>query len=160
MLIAQSHVERSAARADGQRAIPELAGRDRRAFGSAALAPGAAHSPDLRLDARAHLSRRAEVPVRGRQTLDPLMGPLEVVVLDKERQPALAVLEVGEHRPREQLVPQRLPEPLDLPAGLRVMRPALHMRDAVTLEPASNSVVPRQAVYCRPWSVRISRGAP
>jgi hypothetical protein len=25
---------------------------------------------------------------------------------------------------------------------------------------ASNSVVPRHAVYCRPWSVRISRGVP
>ena len=62
------------------------------------------------------------------------MRPLEVVVLDKKPHPPLAVLEVREHRAREQLLPQRLPEPLDLPAGLRMMRPALHMLDAMTLQ--------------------------
>ena len=62
------------------------------------------------------------------------MGALEVIVLHEQRQPPLAVLEVGEHRPREQLLPQRLPEALDLAAGLRVVRAALHVLDAVTLE--------------------------
>jgi hypothetical protein len=62
------------------------------------------------------------------------MRALEVVVLDKERHAALAVLEVGEHRPGQQLLPQRLPEPLDFPAGLWVMRPAFHMRDAMALQ--------------------------
>lgn len=62
------------------------------------------------------------------------MRALEVVVLDEQRHPALAVLEVGEHRPAEQLLPQRLPEPLDLPASLRVMRATLHMRDPVPLQ--------------------------
>jgi len=88
----------------------------------------------LRLDARAHLGGRPEEPICGRQSFEPLMRSLEVVVLDIKRHSALAVLEVGEHRAAEQLLPQRLPEPLDLPAGLRVMRPALHMRDAVAFQ--------------------------
>jgi hypothetical protein len=62
------------------------------------------------------------------------MRPLEVVVLDEQPHPPLAVLVIGEHRAREQLLPQRLPEPLDLPAGLRVLRPALQVLDAVTLQ--------------------------
>jgi hypothetical protein len=59
---------------------------------------------------------------------------LEVVVLDVKRHAALAVLKVGEHGSGEQLLPQRLPEPLDLPAGLRMVRAALHMGDAMTLQ--------------------------
>lgn len=62
------------------------------------------------------------------------MRALEVVVLDKEAHAAVAVLKVGEHRAGEQLLPQRFPEPLDLPAGLWVVRPALHVLDAVTLQ--------------------------
>jgi hypothetical protein len=57
---------------------------------------------------------------------------LEVVVLHEQRHPALAVLEVGEHGAREKLLPHRLPEALDLAAGLRVVRAALHVPDAVT----------------------------
>lgn len=59
------------------------------------------------------------------------MRPLEVVAVDVQREPTRAVREVREHRPRQELVPQRLPEPLDLPQRLRVLRPALHVPDAV-----------------------------
>jgi hypothetical protein len=114
----------------------------------------------LRLDARADLAGRAEVPVGRRQPRKPLMRALEVVVLDVERHPPLAVLEVGEHRAAEQFLPQRLPEPLDLPAGLRMVRPALHMRDPVPLQlrfelraPAPRRVLPaliRQDLPRRP----------
>jgi hypothetical protein len=62
------------------------------------------------------------------------MRALEVVVLEVECHAALAVLEVGEHGTAQELLPQRLPEPLYLPAGLRMMRPALHMHDAMALE--------------------------
>jgi len=62
------------------------------------------------------------------------MRTLEVVMLDKEPDAPLAVLEVGKHGAGQQLLPQRLPEALDLAAGLRMMRPALHVPDAVTLE--------------------------
>jgi hypothetical protein len=56
---------------------------------------------------------------------------LEVVVLHEQRRPPLAVLEVREHRAREKLLPHRLPEALDLAAGLRVVRPALDVAHAV-----------------------------
>jgi hypothetical protein len=55
--------------------------------------------------------------------------PLEVVVLHEQRRTALAIVEVGKHRPRQELLPHRLPETLDLAAGLRVVRAALHVRD-------------------------------
>jgi hypothetical protein len=84
-----------------------------------------------RLDRRAHLWGGAEEAVSRGQTLQPLVRTLEVVVLHEHRHPALAVLEVGEHGAREKLLPHRLPEALDLAAGLRVMRPALYMPDAL-----------------------------
>ena len=52
-------------------------------------------------------------------------------MLNEEHHTTLAVLEVGKHRAREKLLPHRLPEALDLAAGLRMMRAALHVRDAV-----------------------------
>jgi hypothetical protein len=87
-----------------------------------------------RLHRRPHRRRGAEVPVRRGQSLECLVWPLEVVMLDVERHAPLTVLEVREHGPRQQLFPQRLPEALDLAAGLRVMRPALDVPDAVALE--------------------------
>lgn len=62
------------------------------------------------------------------------MRPLEVVVLDKQRHAPLAIVEVGEYGPRQELLPHRLPEALDLAARLWVVRAALHVRDAVALE--------------------------
>lgn len=55
-------------------------------------------------------------------------------MLDVERHPPLAVRKIREHGSRQQLFPQRLPEALDLAAGLRMMRPALDMPDAMPLE--------------------------
>lgn len=77
------------------------------------------------------------------------MRTLEVVMLYEEPDPTLAVLVVGEDRARKKLLPHRLPEALDLPAGLRVMRPALHVLDSVPAEflfevrrPAPGRVLP------------------
>lgn len=149
MLIAHPHIQRRATRADGKRPIPQLAGEIERLPQGLLLRQAQRVLFNLRLDARAHRTGRPEEPVRGRRALKSLMRALEVVVLDEQRHSALAVLEVGEHRPREQLLPQRLPEPLDLPAGLRVMWPALHMCDAVALQlrlelraPAPGGVLP------------------
>jgi hypothetical protein len=149
VLIAHPHVERCAARADGKRAVPELTGEVERLPQRLLLRQAQRILGHLRLDARAHLARRAEEPVGGRESFKSLVRSLEVVVLDVQRHAALAVLEVGEHRAAEQLLPQRLPEPLDLPAGLGVMWPALHVLDAVTLQlrlelraPAPGGVLP------------------
>ena len=62
------------------------------------------------------------------------MRALEVVVLNEQRNPPLAVGEVGEHRLRQELVPHRLPEPFDLSAGLRMMRAALDVPNSVPVE--------------------------
>lgn len=62
------------------------------------------------------------------------MGPLEVVVLHEQQHPSLTVLEVGKHRARQKLLPQRLPEAFDLAAGLRMVRAALHVLDPVATQ--------------------------
>jgi hypothetical protein len=84
-----------------------------------------------RLDHRPHLHRRAEETIRRRQPFEPLVRALEVVVLDEEADPSLAIVEVSKDGPGQKLLPHRLPETLDLPAGLWMVRPALHVRDAV-----------------------------
>ncbi len=57
------------------------------------------------------------------------MRPLKVVMLNEQRHPTLAILEVRKYGARQKLLPHRLPEPLNLSAGLRMMRATLHMRD-------------------------------
>ena len=100
MLIPDSHIEGRAARADGQDAIAELTSEVEGFSQRLRLRQAQRVLGHLRLDARTHLSGGAEVPIRRRQALKPLVRPLEVVVLDKKRHAALAVFEVGEHRPR------------------------------------------------------------
>jgi hypothetical protein len=86
-------------------------------------------------DGRPHLRRGAEVPIRGHQTLERLVRPLEVVRVHEEPEPALEIREVGEDCPRQKLVPERLPESLDLPERLRMLRATLHVPDALATEP-------------------------
>jgi len=100
VLIPDSHIERCAARADGKRAVPELTCQVKRLPQRLLLRQAQCILGYLRLDARAHHTRRAEEPIRRRQAFEPLMRTLEVVVLEVQRHAALAVLEVGEHRPR------------------------------------------------------------
>jgi hypothetical protein len=134
VLIPHSHAQRRAARADGERPVSQLSGEIKRLHRRLFARQAQRVLGHLCLDRRSDLRSRPEEPVGGREALEPLMGALEVVVLDEQVHPPLAVLEVGEHRPGQQLLPQRLPEPLDLAAGLRMMRPALHVLDAMTLQ--------------------------
>src|SRR5205814_5929976 len=100
----------------------------------------------------------------------PLMRAAEVVGLDEEADPPLAVLEVREDRPREKLLPQRLPEALDLAQRLRMVRPALDVPDALAaqlfleirvtapghvLAPLVRQHLPRSAVLRDPTSQRF-----
>jgi len=84
---------------------------------------------DALLHRRPHVWRGTEVPVRRDQPLERLVRPLEVVGVHEEADATLAVREVREDRARQELVPQSLPEALDLPQGLRVLGPALHVPD-------------------------------
>jgi hypothetical protein len=131
LLGAEPYLERGAACTDGEITVTKppdevkrlprglLARKAKRVFGH------------CRLDRRSYLRRRTEEAVRRRQALHRLVRPLEVVVLHEDRRSPLAVVEVGEHGAREELLPHRLPEALDLAAGLRVMRPALNVANAV-----------------------------
>ena len=123
-----------AARADRQVPIAESADQiERRARGLLACEPQGVRR-HRRLDRRAHRRCRAKEPVRRRQALERLMGPLEVVVLHEELHAPLTVLIVRKHRARQELFPHRLPEPFDLPAGLRMVRAALDVLDPVPPE--------------------------
>jgi hypothetical protein len=84
-----------------------------------------------RFDRLAHRRGRTKEPIRRRESLQCLMGALEVVVLHEQLHAALAILEVGKHRARQKLLPHRLPKALDLAAGLRMVWAALDVLDPV-----------------------------
>jgi hypothetical protein len=86
------------------------------------------------LDLHADMRRRLEEPVGRHQPIERLMGALKVVVADEVLEPLLRVDDVREHRPAEKLVPQRLPESLDLAERLRMLWPAADVLDAHPLQ--------------------------
>ena len=86
---------------------------------------------DRRLHRRAHLRRRAEVPVCRYQAFDALVRPTEVVPVDEESEPSHAVVEVGEDGATQKLLPQRAPEALHLAQCLRVVWPTLDVLDVL-----------------------------
>ena len=134
MLLAHAHVDRIARRIDRQVLVPQPPHQVERLAGRLFAGQAQCVLLHLLLQRRAHVTGGAEEAIGRGQPLDALVWSLEVVVLHEQSHPALAVLEVGKDRPREQLLPQRLPEALDLPAGLRVVRAALHVRDAVAAQ--------------------------
>jgi len=73
------------------------------------------------LDRRLHLLVDGEEPVGRRQPLQRLVRPFVVVVLDPVGQPIAGFLDALEARPRQELLLQGLPEPLDLPQRHRMM---------------------------------------
>jgi hypothetical protein len=82
----------------------------------------------------ADLGRAAEVAVGRDQTVQRLVAALEVVAVKVQRQPAGAVVEVGEDGSAQKLVPQRLPEAFYLAQRHRMLRPALEVPDAVAAQ--------------------------
>lgn len=61
------------------------------------------------------------------------MGPLVVVVLHPVGDPFPGFLERLEARPLQEVVFQRLPKPLNLPQGLRMVRRAADVFDVILL---------------------------
>ena len=80
------------------------------------------------------MSRCLEESVRGHETVECLMRPLEVVVADEVLEPLLRVHDMREHRAAQELVPQRLPEPLHLAKRLRMLRSTADVLNAHPLE--------------------------
>jgi hypothetical protein len=88
------------------------------------------HAP---LDRRAQLLVDREEAVRGAHPIQALVRPLVVVVLDPVADALACLLEGLEARPHQEVVFQRLPEPLDLPQGLRMVRRAADVFDVILL---------------------------
>lgn len=132
--IAHLHPERSARRSDAEVLVAEATDEIKRLLRGLLLREAKRVGLDLGLDRGAHLRRGAEVPIRGDRAVDALVRALEVVVLDEELEAPQAVREVREHRFGQKLLPQRLPEPLDLAERLGMLRPALAVRDAVATQ--------------------------
>jgi hypothetical protein len=133
-LVAHAHAKRAPGRAYGEVAVAETTDQVER------LARWLLHRCPRRvvlhveLDRSAYVRRCAEVAVRRNEPVEGLMRPLKVVPVDEETETPRAVREVREHRLRQHLVPQRLPETLDLPERLRMLRAALHVTDPVAPE--------------------------
>jgi hypothetical protein len=67
VLISHSHVQRSAARADGKRSIAQLPSQIKRLPQRLLLRQAQCVLLHLRLDTRTHRARRAEEPIGGRR---------------------------------------------------------------------------------------------
>jgi len=89
---------------------------------------------DPLFDCLSQLCGDLEEPVGGTQSPDPLVGPLVVVVLDPDGGALHRLLEAVKLCPLQKLPQQRLPEPLDLAKGHRVVRTGADMLDAVFLQ--------------------------
>src|ERR1041385_2604683 len=89
---------------------------------------------DVALGFVAYVLRHLEVAVPRYEAVESLMRTLQVVVADEVLEPALRVYDVREHGTPQKLVPQRLPEALDFPERLRMLRPTTDMLHAEPLQ--------------------------
>lgn len=85
---------------------------------------------DLALDDLPHVRGGAEVAVGGHGAIERLVRTTEVVVIHEVLEAPLRVDDVREDGAAEKLVPQGLPEALDLAEGLRVLRSAADVANA------------------------------
>lgn len=81
-----------------------------------------------------HLLVAYKEPVHRNQPVYPLVGTLEIIVLDPGPDALAGLLQVSGRHPGEAFLPQTLPEPFHLPAGLRVPRRAAHVPDPLFFE--------------------------
>jgi hypothetical protein len=134
LFFAHAHAHTTFGRRDAEIAIAEPAHQIEGLLGRLLASESQRVGLDRLLHRVAHLLRRAEESVGGHEARQRLVGPVEVVVVDEEREPSLAIAVVRKDRAREKLVPQRLPEALDLAQRLRMLRAALHVADAVATQ--------------------------
>jgi hypothetical protein len=135
LLIAQTDSEPGPVGGDREVSIPEPSHQIEGLLGRLLLRASQRVAFDVLLDRRAHLRCCAEVPVGRYEPVQRLVRPLEVVPLDEEPEAPLAIGEVGEDGAAQEFIPQRLPETLDLPQGLRVLGAALDVPDPVLAQP-------------------------
>jgi hypothetical protein len=86
---------------------------------------------DALLDGLAQLVLDLKEAIRRAEPADALVGALVVVMLDPEPDALARLLEVIKLRPPEELSPDRVPKPLHLAEGHRVVRPRADVRHPV-----------------------------
>jgi len=86
---------------------------------------------DAALDDLAQFLGDGKKPIGRTQPLQGLVRPLVVVVLHPQPHPLAGGLEAVKLRSHQELLPDRLPEPFDLPQGHGMMRPALEVVDPI-----------------------------
>ncbi|MDD5533664.1 MAG: hypothetical protein PHC52_12795 [Syntrophales bacterium] len=89
---------------------------------------------DPGLDRFLQLALDLEISVRRAQTPDPLVRALVVVIANPPTDPFLRLLKAPKLRPGQELLEDRLPEPLHLPESHRMMRGRPDMLHPVLLE--------------------------
>lgn len=86
------------------------------------------------LDRTSHVALRAEKPIGRHHVVDPLVGAEVVVVVDKVLEALPRFVEIERAHPLPKLVANRLPQPLALSYGLRMMTPSHDVLDSVFAE--------------------------
>jgi hypothetical protein len=129
--VADLYAKRTSGRGDAEVLVAEATHEIERLLRLLLLSQSQSVGFDLSLDRRSYVRRCTKEPVRRDATVDSLVRPLEVVVLDEERDASKTVREVSEHRLAQKLLPQRLPKALDLAQRLGMLRSALGVLDAV-----------------------------
>ena len=81
-----------------------------------------------------HILGQPIEPVSRSRPVDPLMRTLMIIIADPVIDPLTRIGERREHGLLEELTPDRLPEPLDLPQCHRMVRRASNMSDPLLLE--------------------------
>lgn len=82
------------------------------------------------LDFGADMRGGLEEAICGHESVERLVRTLEVVVAQVVLEPPLRIDHVREHGASQELVPERLPESLDLSERLRMLRPAPNVLDS------------------------------
>lgn len=133
LLVADADLEPAAFGGDGEVAIAEATDEIERLARRLLVREAHRVGRDVFLDGFTHVWSRAEEAVGRHEPIERLVRALEVVGVDEELDAPVAVGEVREHSAREELVPERLPEALDLAEGLRMLGPTLDVMDAVQM---------------------------
>ena len=98
------------------------------------------------LDRLFHIRRNPVKPVRRAGPVNPLVGPLVVVIADPVVKTLAGIGEAREHRVLQELRPDRLPEPLDFAQRHGVVRSGTDVgHTLLCLSTFWNRVSPRQA---------------
>lgn len=147
------HLQSTAFRPDNQRLIAHPAHQVDR------LGRPASQSQFLDIGLQSRLHRRTQFlldrkePVRRTQPIQPLVRPLVIIILNPPADPFPGRLEVRKLCPHQELLPYRLPEPLDFPKRHRMVRRAPDMMHPVFLQLPHEGRAPAPA-YVLPPVVR------